>query len=139
MGLRRQPRRLRSLRLHRHTGLEHPCFDNQTLADEANAAHVTWKYYAAPIGDTGYIWSSLDAIRHPLLLPMEAGDFPKVAFPLMSLVEHLAGITWLTPSYATSDHPSTDMCGGENWSVRMVNAIMRSNYWDSTAIVLTLG
>ncbi len=121
-----------------HTALEHPCFNNQTLADEANAAHVSWKYYAAPIGDIGYIWSSLDAIRHIRYSSQwKQNVLPEVRFPTDVAHGRLAAITWLTPSYAVSDHPSTDMCRGENWSVRMINAIMQSKFWSSTAIVLT--
>ena len=45
-------------------GNEKPCFNIQTLADEANDAHVSWKYYSAPLGNGGYIWSSFDAIKH---------------------------------------------------------------------------
>ncbi len=35
-----------------------PCFNAPTLADEANRARVSWKYYAPPIHHLGYIWSS---------------------------------------------------------------------------------
>src|SRR6202048_4707885 len=43
---------------------EPPCFDLPTLADRLEAAHVSWKYYAPPRGQVGYIWSALDAIKH---------------------------------------------------------------------------
>jgi phospholipase C len=29
------------------------------------------------------------------------------------------------------------ICTGENWTVQMIDAVMRSKYWPSTAIVLT--
>ncbi len=119
-------------------GLEHPCFNVQTLPDEANKAHVSWKYYAAPIGDIGYIWSTLDEIRH-IRYSAQWHDnvLPETQFPKDVSSGHLAAITWLTPSYATSDHPSTNVCRGENWTVQMINAVMRSKFWRSTAIVLT--
>ena len=120
------------------TALEHPCFNGQTLADEANAAHVSWKYYAAPFGDIGYIWSSLDAIRHIRYSSQWKQDvLPESRFAADVARGRLAAITWLTPSYGTSDHPSTNVCQGENWTVQMINAIMRSKFWSSTAIVLT--
>src|SRR5579862_208268 len=41
-----------------------PCFDNMTIGDEADAAGVTWRFYAGtPDGDGG-IWSSYQAINH---------------------------------------------------------------------------
>ena len=36
----------------------------KTLADEASAAGITWKYYAPVKGTFGYIWSTMDAVRH---------------------------------------------------------------------------
>ena len=48
-----------------NTGYEAPCFTHiETIADEANAAHVSWRYYSAPRGRVGYIWSTLDEIKH---------------------------------------------------------------------------
>jgi phospholipase C len=44
----------------------------------------------------------------------------------------------LLPPTALSDHPAYgDLCDGENWTVQIVNAIMRSPYWKHTAIFLT--
>src|SRR5580658_8594467 len=41
-----------------------PCFDNLTIGDEADAANLTWRYYAGtPQGDGG-IWSAYQVIRH---------------------------------------------------------------------------
>ena len=42
--------------------LKFPCFNISTVADEANAAGVSWRYYAAPMGNEGYLWSAYDAI-----------------------------------------------------------------------------
>jgi phospholipase C len=41
---------------------EYPCFDFQTLADSLEAQGISWKYYAPGQGQSGYIWSALDAI-----------------------------------------------------------------------------
>ena len=41
-----------------------PCFNTQTLTDEANAAGVSWRDYALPRGKFGYVWNALDAIKH---------------------------------------------------------------------------
>jgi phospholipase C len=49
----------------------------------------------------------------------------------------LPSISWLTPPLQVSDHPAGSICGGENWTVDMLNAVMRSRYWNSTAVILT--
>lgn len=119
------------------TGTERPCFNNQTIADEANAAHVSWRYYAAPAGNIGYIWSTLDAIRHIRYSKQWRTNVVNEArFPTDLAQGRLTAITWLTPAWKVSDHPPTNMCEGENWTVRMINAVMRSKFWSSTAIVL---
>jgi len=120
------------------SGLEHPCFNAQTLADEANAARVSWRYYAAPIGNIGYIWSTLDTIRHIRYSSQwRRNVLPDNQFASDVSRGRLAAITWLTPSWTVSDHPPTNMCRGENWTVQAINAVMRSRFWSSTVIVLT--
>ena len=49
----------------------------------------------------------------------------------------MAGVSWLTPPWDASEHPPQSMCAGENWTVKAIDAIMQSRYWDSTAIVVT--
>jgi len=39
------------------------CFNFETLADELDARHYNWRYYAPPAGQSGYIWSSFNAMR----------------------------------------------------------------------------
>ncbi|MBV9282133.1 MAG: hypothetical protein JOZ41_18795 [Chloroflexi bacterium] len=115
-----------------------PCFDIQTLADTMQAHHVSWKYYAPPAYDSGYIWSAFDSIRHirfsrlwrtnvvsdtSFIHDVEAGTLPTVS--------------WLVTNEELSEHPPYSMCLGENWTVRQLNALMQSPYWSSTLVVLT--
>jgi phospholipase C len=121
-----------------HYGIERPCFNNQTLADEANAAGVSWRYYAPPYGTFGYIWSTYDEIKHVRYSKQwKTNVVPDSQF--ISDVQHgrLAAITWLTTDLKTSDHPPASECVGENWTVEQINAVMRSPYWKNTAIILT--
>jgi len=114
-----------------------PCFDFKTLADEAQAGHVSWRYYAASPGQTGYIWATFDAIRHIRYGPSWAqADVPYTRFTADVRDGNLPSITWLTTDLAYSEHPPAGMCAGENWTVQQINAIMQSPYWKSTAIVL---
>lgn len=115
-----------------------PCFNFETLADEANQARLSWRYYAAPYGTFGYVWAAYDAIRHVRYSKYWAqAHVPDSQFISDVQQGKLAGITWLTTDLADSDHPPASICQGENWTVQQINAIMRSKFWKSTAIVLT--
>jgi phospholipase C len=118
---------------------ERPCFSHiQTLADEANAGHVSWRYYAAPRGRVGYIWSTFDEIKHIRYSPQWTTNVKPTASFLNDIDSgNLANVTWLIPRFDDSDHPPAGMCQGENWTVEMLNAIMRSKFWSSTVVVLT--
>jgi phospholipase C len=116
----------------------HPCFNFTTLADEANRAHLSWRYYASPYGTFGYVWATYDAIKHIRYSKYwKQSDIPDSHFVGDVAHGHLAAITWLMTDLPESEHPPASMCVGENWTVKQINAIMRSKFWSSTAIVLT--
>lgn len=120
------------------TKMVRPCFDFTTLADEADAAGVSWRYYAAPPTEHGYIWASFDEIRHIRFGPDWArSDVNDTRFVGDVARGRLADITWLMTDWRQSEHPPASECVGENWTVRQINAIMRSKFWSTTAIVLT--
>lgn len=115
-----------------------PCFNVQTLADEAEAHDVSWRYYAPSRGAIGYIWSTLDAIRHIRYSSLWSTHvLPEQHFISDVSRGKLAKITWLVPDLVVSDHPPVSMCSSENWTVAQVNAVMQSKFWRSTLIVLT--
>jgi len=119
---------------------EYPCFTAKTLADEANKAGVSWKYYASPRGTVGYIWLTLDAfkdIRNSKQWSTNIGN--NADFVNDAKNGTLPQISWLTPSVADSDHPDTtiSMCTGQSWTVDMLNDIMNSPEWNSTVVILT--
>ena len=119
-------------------GSTFPCFGITSLADEANAAHTTWKYYDAPIGQPSFIWSSFDAIkkvRYSSQWRTNVVDPTRFAGDVHN--GKLAAISWLIPDMKYSEHPNMSECVGENWTVQQINTIMRSTYWKDTAIVLT--
>ena len=124
---------------------EFPCFNTNTLADEANKAGVSWKYYSAPKGTFGYIWMTMDAFKNIRNSSSWATNISTDANFLTDAKNgSLPAISWLTPTIAGSDHPGPkigqpgqiSMCTGQNWSVDMINAVMQSSDWSSTAIVL---
>ena len=120
------------------TGFEFPCFNPQTIADEANAARVPWSYYAVPAGRVGYIWSTFDAIRHIRYSNQWNSNVrPTADFRTDLASGRLSPITWLIPRFDYSDHPPASICQGENWTVNTVNAIMSSRFWAHTVIIVT--
>jgi len=115
-----------------------PCFNLNTIADEANKRHVSWRYYGALPNTYGYVWAAFDSIKHVRYGKYWAqSDIPFTKFTSDVSTGKLAGLTWLTTDAASSEHPPAGMCAGENFTVSAVNAVMHSKFWKSTAIVLT--
>jgi phospholipase C len=121
------------------TKMVHPCFDFTTEGDLLNRAGIPWAYYAAAEDQKGYIWSAYSAIRRYRENP---DRWQRHMFPVDDVVEDIAAerlppVTWITPRFELSEHPEYDFCHGENWSTKVINAIMRSDMWPTTAIFLT--
>lgn len=115
-----------------------PCFNTTTIADEANAAGVSWAYYAEPAGSFAYIWSTFDSIRHIRYSKQWKTNVRNTDVFERNLAQgRLPAISWVTTALKYSDHPPASICVGQNWMAKQVNAIMSSRYWKSTAIVIT--
>ncbi|MGA2761299.1 MAG: alkaline phosphatase family protein [Candidatus Cybelea sp.] len=114
------------------------CFDNTTLGDELDTAGLPWAFYAASYG-SGYlnIWSAYQAIGHIFYGP----DWNKDILSNLQFFDdvkkgRLRAVSWITPSCANSDHAGCGSDTGPSWVTSLVNAIGRSQYWDSTAIFI---
>lgn len=122
----------------------------KTVADLfMNDTHnITWKYYdhliragnykaAVSSGRAFEFWNPFSAKgstytpayaphfvnRAQIFTDLKSGDFPQVS--------------WVTPSFPISEHPPANITFGMNWVKDVINAIMSSPYWNSTAIVVT--
>jgi phospholipase C len=115
----------------------HPCYTQfRTMADTLDAKGVSWKYYAPNILDSP-AWSAFDAIKNVRYGP----DWAKVTSPqTKALTDPAAGalpqVSWVTPDYLDSDHPETNSDTGPSWVADVVNAIGKSKYWNTTAIIV---
>jgi phospholipase C len=49
----------------------------------------------------------------------------------------LAAVTWIVPGSGVSEHPPSLVSDGQTYVTRLINAVMRSPEWDSTAIFLS--
>jgi phospholipase C len=118
-------------------------------------AHVSWRYYVAKgaepdCGDnamfcaavpqdakTPGIWNPLpyfDTVRHDEQLGNVA---PLRDFFAAARAGTLPSVTWITPAQAVSEHPPALVSRGQTYVTSLINAIMRSKDWSSTAIFLS--
>ena len=116
--------------------------------------HVSWGYYVAK-GDqpdcdddamfcapvpqnakTPGIWNPLpyfDTVREDHQL---SDIRPLQAFYAEARKGTLPSVSWITPAQAVSDHPPALITAGQAYVTGLMNTIMRSPDWDSTAIFL---
>ncbi len=115
------------------TSTMYPCYRFKSLPDQLTAAGVSWKSYASSI--SGF-HEALDAIHSIRNAPNEwAKVQPEGQFPKDIAGGKLPAVSWVVPRW--TDHAPQPACSGENETVRLVNAVMKSSYWSSTAIVIT--
>ncbi|MGA8476129.1 MAG: alkaline phosphatase family protein [Candidatus Cybelea sp.] len=114
------------------------CFDIPTIGSEADTAGVTWRFYTGAINADGGLWSSYQANRGVYKGPDWTTDVinPPSQFLADIAGGTLANVTWITPTYANSDHPGIGGNGGPAWVASLVNAIGTSQYWKSSAIFI---
>ena len=100
---------------------------------------MSWKYYAPGQGQSGYIFSSYDAIRHVRLTSAWSQHVVNYSqFAKDAGSGNLPTVSWLVEPGAVSDHPPASICAGENWTMQQINAVMSSpTEWAHTAIILT--
>jgi phospholipase C len=108
------------------------------MGDLLNTRGIGWRYYSAMPPARGYLWSSYDAIRHI----RQTAQWPRHVRSVKTLMDDIRGtrlppVTWITPTSPLSEHPEFNLCYGENWTTRVVDAVMRSSIWRNTAIFIT--
>jgi phospholipase C len=84
------------------------------------------------------MWSAFDAIA-PVRYGYEwATNVVSPETRVLSDINngYLANMTWVVPDMKNSDHSSSLSASGPDWVASIVNAIGRSKFWKSTAIVV---
>jgi phospholipase C len=114
------------------------CFGNPTVGSEADAAGVTWKFYAGSINGDGGSWSSYQADSGIYDGPDWTRDVinPPSQFLTDIAMGKLANITWIAPTFENSDHPGINASGGPAWVASIVNAVGESKFWSSSAVFI---
>jgi phospholipase C len=130
-----------------------PCFSQyKTMADLLDVSKVSWKYYVASLKDndelSGQVWNGFDAIKS-VACPSRNGavcerghDWQYISSPASNVLTDikkgsLPSVSWVIPALYDSDHPGSGHNHGPSWVAAVVNAVGKSKYWDSTAIVVT--
>ena len=120
-----------------------------------HAHHVSWSYYVMDgfepdcINDqsscnlrpqsarTPGIWNPLPSFTD-VKQDGETGNIKDTSFFFRDLRDGtLPSVVWLTPSNRYSEHPPGLVSTGQAYVVGLIDAIMQSRYWDSTAIFLS--
>ncbi|MDG7007820.1 MAG: hypothetical protein JRN06_06215 [Nitrososphaerota archaeon] len=124
-----------------------------TLAEELTQANMSWDWYTGESPATsGTAWNVLPLYSYFQNNPSVLAAHVKGTQDFSSDVQagNLGAVTWISPgSWApptypsgcvgigTSEHPPARVDCGMDYVAYLVNTIMKSSYWNSTAIVLT--
>ncbi len=123
-----------------------PCLSYSTIRDLLDAKKISWKFYAEKVygwksqkRSTAGIWSAFDAINAVRYDTSEWGK--KVVWPDTKVFSDikagtLPAVAWVTPDGVNSDHPQEKSDTGPSWVAQIVNAVGKSKYWKSSAIVV---
>lgn len=120
---------------------------------------VTWRYYVAP----GAVSDCDDGDKFCAATPtglLNQRGTPEIWNPLPDFVTvhqdhqtgniqsvgqffssarsgHLPAVSWIAPDGKHSEHPPERLSTGQAWVTRLINAVMRSPNWSSSAIFLS--
>src|SRR5581483_7698609 len=117
-----------------------PCFTFTSIAKYLDAAKVSWRWYLQPKSSGDSFWlNAFDSIKQVRYGP----DYGNVVTPDWQVLSdiannNLAQVSWVMPHGGASDHAGggSGNCGPA-WITGIVNAIGKSQYWNSTAIIIT--
>lgn len=108
----------------------HFCLDILVLPNRLDGASLTWRDY-------GGIFTDIKSLTgRPEITNFHAERFFEEAAS-----GTLPNIAWLNSGFlvdgdAKSGHPPASMCAGENYAVSVLNAVMNSPQWSTTAVFL---
>jgi phospholipase C len=123
----------------------------KTVADlfmNHTKGNITWKYYDFPIRAEGYKGEITYGRAFDFWNPFAAKGItysPAYASHYVNRTEIFADlrstsfpeVSWVIPSPQVSEHTPHSILPGMNWVKHVINTIMSSSYWNSTAIILT--
>jgi len=122
-----------------------PCLTYPTPAinDLMDAKGITWKYYAPPYNtvQNNGLWNAYAALSEVYNGPEWKTN---VSMPECNVFQDVSSgtlpqVSWVIPEEDDSDHPGgpSSLDDGPAWVGAVVNAIGKSKYWKSTAVIVT--
>jgi phospholipase C len=124
-----------------------------TLAQELSNANMPWTWYDGKVNPTKPdIWNVLPLFSYFQNHPSELTQHVRNTQNFISDIRtnQLPAVSWIIPGawhppnwpqvcigQGTSEHPPARSDCGMDYVAYLVNQVMQSNYWDSTAIVIT--
>ncbi len=132
-----------------------PHYDWTDLTYLLHRYHVSWRYYVHRGGepdcrtgtmfcktipqdaDTPGIWNPLPWFTTVAQDHQLTDIRPFHSFVSAARTGSLPAVSWIVPSFQVSDHPTALIGTGQAYVTGIVNAIMESPDWSSTAIFLT--
>lgn len=109
---------------------------NQTIFGELSKYAVSWAYYISDPASDNFPLNYFDGISSYSSDVQSFGSF------YASLNQGtLPSVSWVMPvgggASGIDQHPEANVTQGEEWLLGVVNGVMRSQYWSSTAILIT--
>lgn len=109
------------------------------MAELLEHSHVSWKYYDEKTNPRKHsLWNPLPGFR-------QFQQSPQLMSHLVGLDQfykdaksgNLPEVCWIVPTFEDSEHPPADSARGMRHVTGLVNAIMQSDAWKDTAIIVT--
>lgn len=118
-----------------------------TIADLLRNSTVSWKYYDKATG-TCYSCAQSTHLVDNLLDPFAAkastytSGYSSHFVNRTTIFQNIANgalpqVSWVIPSYPISEHAPYNITDGMLWTTSVINALMQSQYWSNTLIILT--
>lgn len=114
------------------------CFNFPTVGQQLTQKGIDWAFYSAVPGQVGYFWNAYNGVSdvfHTDLWQEHMRPVDNIVTDIQA--NRLPPVTWITPRFELSDHPPFSTGFSHNWVTDIVNAVMRSDAWEHTAIFLT--
>jgi phospholipase C len=114
-------------------------FSFKSIVELLGANNITWKYYSSVDPQEEQLWNPLPGFE-----PYTAAEGYNLKANLDTVgafyrdVKNgtLPQVCWITPSVPNSEHPPQSSVTGMWYVTHLINAVMRSPYWNQSAILL---
>ncbi|MDE1857741.1 MAG: alkaline phosphatase family protein [Thaumarchaeota archaeon] len=109
---------------------------NQSIFGELSKYGVSWGYYVSNPATGNFPLNYFDGIG------AYSSDVQSFSSFYGALSQgSLPAVSWVMPvgggASGLDQHPEANMTGGQDWLLGVVNGVMKSQYWNSTAILIT--